>query len=120
VEDDEAVQQSNRSLLESFGYKTLIASDGIEAISLYVKYQHDIKVVLVDVIMPNIDGISVVRTLQKINPTVKIIVVSGVASNRDIALAAKATRFLEKPYLLEDLLRSVYDLINDKDLALDE
>lgn len=111
VDDDLAVRQANQSLLASHHYTTLLASDGIEAIALYAKHQADIDVVLMDVMMPNMDGIATIRALQKMNPDVKIIAVSGLPANQGSVLAAGATAFLAKPYTLEELLKQLYALV---------
>jgi CheY-like chemotaxis protein len=111
VEDDLAVQQADRALLESYEYQTLVANDGIEAIALYAQRQHEIAVVLMDMMMPNLDGIKAIRTLIAMNPQVKIVAMSGVSSNRSAALAAGAKIFLAKPYTLADLVKSLANLV---------
>lgn len=111
VDDDPAVQQTNRALLESRHYTTLIANNGIEAIALYAQNRDQIRVILIDVMMPNMDGITAVRTLHKINPQVKILAISGLSTNRDPVLAAGATLFLSKPYTLEELLGNLQILL---------
>jgi PAS domain S-box-containing protein len=110
VEDDPVIQSTNRSLLETHGYQTLIASDGIEAIALYSEQRQQIRAVLMDVMMPNLDGISAMRSLKRLNPAVKVIAVSGLASTQEAMLAAGATVFLSKPYPLEKLLRTVSEM----------
>jgi PAS domain S-box-containing protein len=112
VDDDPAIRQANQSILESYHYKTLVAKDGAEAIALYTHHQTEIDIVLMDVMMPNVDGITVVRALQKMNPMVKIIALSGLPANRDPVLAAGATLFLPKPCNLGDLLQYLHSLIN--------
>jgi CheY-like chemotaxis protein len=114
VDDDAAVQSSNQSLLESHHYSTLVVNDGIEAIALYAKHQNNIKAVLMDIMMPNMDGVMTIRTLQKMNPKIQIIAVSGLSSHRESVLAAGAKQFLEKPYTVEQLLNSIYDLVNNQ------
>jgi PAS domain S-box-containing protein len=114
VDDDAAVQRTNQSLLESHRYNLFMANDGVEAIALYAKHQKSISVVLMDLMMPNMDGITAIRTLHKMNPQVKIIALSGLSSNRESVLAAGAKVFLPKPYIAEDLLRTVYSLVNDR------
>jgi CheY-like chemotaxis protein len=111
VDDDLAVQRINQSLLESNHYTTLVANDGIDALSLYASHQRSVKVILIDVMMPNMDGVTAVRTLRNINPSVKIIAISGLTSNREPVLAAGADVFLSKPYTLEHLLRTISDLV---------
>jgi PAS domain S-box-containing protein len=111
VDDDVDVQRTNQALLESYCYKTLIANDGLEAIAIYAQQQDQIKVVLIDIMMPKMDGITAVRRLRKLNSQVKIIAISGLSSNRAPVLAAGANLFLAKPYATEDLLSHLYDLI---------
>jgi PAS domain S-box-containing protein len=113
VEDNSAVQYIHCSILESHGYQTLIARDGVEAIALYAKHQDDVQVVLMDVMMPDMDGISAIRVLRRLNPDVKIIAMSGLRSNRESTLAAGASVFLAKPFVMEELLRVLYSLIHD-------
>jgi CheY-like chemotaxis protein len=80
VDDGLAVQSTQRFLLERYHYRILVATDGIEAIALYVKHQAEIQVVLLDVMMPNMDGIGAIRVLRTMNPAIKIIAISGLAT----------------------------------------
>lgn len=111
VDDDIAVQLSTRSLLESHYYNVVSASDGIEAIELYVRHHHDIKLVILDIMMPKMSGIALIQQLKATNPTVKIIAMSGLPENREPALAAGAKVFLPKPYTLDHLLENLRMLL---------
>ena len=113
VDDDDAVQCSTQSLLEHSDYKTFVANDGVQAIECYRQFQDDISLIVLDVMMPNMDGITLIQTLKSLNPAAKIIAISGLSTNRDPVLAAGASVFLAKPYPLEDLLRSVWNLVRD-------
>jgi PAS domain S-box-containing protein len=107
VDDEIVIQQTTKVVLEEYNYKTLIAQDGIEAITIYAKHQKEISVVLMDLIMPNLDGLITMRTLLTMNPEVKIIATSGLPTNHQQILAAGAQEFLIKPYKTCDLLRMV-------------
>jgi len=74
-----------KTALEAHNYKVLTAS-GIEAIELYAQHKDEISVVLTDMMM--MDGSTTIRTLQKMNPQIKIIAASGLASNDKVAEAA--------------------------------
>jgi CheY-like chemotaxis protein len=50
------------------GYRTMTASDGIEAIALYAGHKQDVSVVLRDLMMPELDSATIIRTLHKLNP----------------------------------------------------
>ncbi|WP_416669857.1 PAS domain S-box protein [Egbenema bharatensis] len=111
VDDEAAVQQTNQTLLESFNFRTLTARDGLEAIERYREHSLEVSLVLMDVMMPNMDGVSLIRHLRRINPQVKIVAISGLPSNQQPILAAGANLFLTKPYSPTDLLAAIHDLM---------
>ncbi|WP_414526357.1 response regulator [Nodularia chucula] len=109
VDDEPAIREITKTSLENHNYQAITASDGIEAIALYVENQHQISLVLTDMVMPCMDGITTIKTLQKINPKVKIIAVSGLNTNEKVNavhnLGVKA--FLGKPYTAHQLLQAI-------------
>lgn len=111
VEDDIPVQQATRVSLEHYQYTTLVANNGIDAIELYTQHRNDVKVIIIDIMMPDMDGITAIRVLKSMNPQAVIIAVSGLSIHREAALAVGARLFLEKPYTLESLLYSVHHLV---------
>ncbi len=82
VDDEAAIRQITKTTLETYDYKVITGSDGMEAVALYVEYEDSVSVAIVDMMMPRMDGAKTIRTLQKINPKVKIIAVSGYADYR--------------------------------------
>jgi PAS domain S-box-containing protein len=112
IDDDPAIQFATQALLEQYQYTTMIAQDGIEALELYAKRRDEIQVVLMDVMMPNMDGIITARTFRKINPQVQIIAMSGLSTKREPVLAAGAKCFLAKPYTAEELLKTVSGIVS--------
>jgi len=107
VDDDDAVLHSTRSLLEHYGYGTVVANDGAEAIAVYGQHRDEVQMVVLDVMMPTMDGIALVKQLKQSNPGLKIIAISGLIENQEAALEAGADSFLVKPYALAELLRQV-------------
>lgn len=114
VEDETSIQEITRVALENYNYRTMIASDGQEALSLFAQNQQEIKVVLMDIMMPKLDGINAIRTLQKINPLIKIIATSGLITNKQLALEADVKTFLLKPYTNSQLLQALTEVIGGK------
>ena len=106
VEDEAPLRETLRELLENSGYRVLTACDGAEAIAMYDAHKHDIPVVLLDMVMPHLEGLSTFRVLQKINPQIKIIATSGRApdDNVDEILCEREAVFLPKPFTAEKLL----------------
>ncbi len=113
VDDEESICQVTKLSLEVGGYQVITAKDGIEAITLYAEHKEKISLVLADMMMPSMDGSLTIRTLQKINPNVRIIAVSGLESNSKIAEQAGSSvkSFLLKPYSGQELLKTVHDVM---------
>lgn len=113
VDDEAEIREIAKIVLEKYNYQTLTASNGIEAIALYAKHKKQISAVLMDIMMPEIDGITTIRILQKMNPQVKIIACSGI--NPNIALAnadhTAVDLVVAKPYTAPDLLNSLHYIL---------
>ncbi|MEA5601642.1 response regulator [Nostoc sp. UHCC 0252] len=116
VDDEDSILEVTQTWLEKNAYKVIVASDGIDAIALYTKYQQEISVVLVDMMMPGMDGPTTINVLRKINPNIKIIGVSGLACNHEMIkiLGNSVKILLSKPYTPSDLLRNLHMVINTK------
>jgi PAS domain S-box-containing protein len=114
VDDEPAIQEITRASLETYNYKTLVASDGIEAIALYAQNRNKISAVLMDMMLPSLDGLTAIRTLQKINPAVKIVATSGLAYSSKLAEASTTniSGFLSKPYTVKELLLALQKALN--------
>jgi PAS domain S-box-containing protein len=114
VDDEPAIQEITRASLETHNYNTLIASDGIEAIALYAQNRNKISAVLMDMMLPSLDGLTAIRTLQKINPEVKIIATSGLMSSSKLteASAVGIKTFLSKPYTVKELLLTLQKVLS--------
>ncbi|NJN59212.1 MAG: response regulator [Leptolyngbyaceae cyanobacterium SL_5_9] len=114
VDDEAAICEITKASLEAYHYEVMTANDGIEAIALYAQHRDKIRVVLVDMMMPSMDGFTTIRTLHKIDPEVSIIAVSGLTSNQQSALLSGVgvKAFLSKPYTAEKLLRTLRDVLD--------
>lgn len=114
VDDETTIQEITKTALQTYGYQALVANDGIEALSLYVKHQTEIAAVLMDMVMPTMDGTLTIRTLQKIDPQVKVIATSGrVSSDRATeTLGTQVKAFLPKPYTIKELLEALAQVIH--------
>lgn len=114
AEDEGSIREITSSTLKTYGYKVLTSSDGAEAVALYAQNKDNVKVVLMDMMMPVMDGHASIRAIHKINPRVKVIAVSGLAEKDKIAKigSSHAKAFLPKPYTTERLLKTIHDVIN--------
>lgn len=109
VDDESSILEITRQTLETFGYRVLVAKDGTEAVALYAENRDNVSVVLTDMMMPVMDGASTIRVLRRMNPGVKVIAASGMASSgselNTVELGVQA--FLRKPYRAELLLKTL-------------
>jgi hypothetical protein len=113
VDDEVTICQITKSTLESHNYKVLTASDGIEALALYAQYKDEISVVLIDLMMPGMDGSTTILTLQRMNPQVQIIAMSGLMSNWTTAQKRSLgiQYFLPKPFTSQALLSTLREVL---------
>ena len=115
VDDESAIRKITKSSLEAYNYRVLTASNGIEALEIYAKYQQEINLVLLDMMMPEMDGETTIETLQKINSQVKIIAMSGLVLNYITvphhSMCVKA--FMSKPCTGKDLLHAIAKVSRD-------
>lgn len=115
VDDEAAIREVTKSSLETHNYQVMTASDGVEAVSVYAQNKESISVVLLDMMMPIMDGDVTIRTLQKINSEVKIIGISGLLSNQKVAENAGTgvKAFLSKPCTAKELLQTINVVITE-------
>ena len=103
VDDEEAIRKVAQRTLERFGYRVTTASDGAEALALYVRHQDEIAVVLTDMAMPVMDGPALIAGLRGMNPRVRVIASSGLTS----AVEVGVPHFIAKPYTASAVLKAV-------------
>ena len=106
-------------LLEKFflqhGYHILSASDGEQALEIYRSYKPRISAVLLDIRLPKTTGEEVFRRLKEENAAVKVVIASGYLAadvKNDLAFAG-VKRFVNKPYVLDDLLKVFQEVIEN-------
>jgi two-component system, cell cycle sensor histidine kinase and response regulator CckA len=115
VEDEPAIQEVATVFLEDCNYRVLTASDGMEAIALYQTHQQDISLVLMDITMPSLDGVSAIHSITQLNPQVKIIAMSGLATHSQLTatFGQNVKAFLPKPYTMQELLQTLWHVMNN-------
>ncbi|MGH2553302.1 MAG: response regulator transcription factor [Chitinophagaceae bacterium] len=112
VEDEENLHEALKLNLELEGYEVTSAFDGVSAIKTIHKEYFDL--IILDVMLPEMDGINVTETIRISNNEVPILILSAKNSSADRVLGLKkgADDYLTKPFNLEELLLRIYKLIN--------
>ncbi len=120
VEDELAMLNWLKQVLEDEGYRVLTATDGIEAIEIYTRYHDQIDLVLCDIALPKLDGWSVFLRLRQLNPRLKMILNSGLldAKIKSDMMRAGVLDFIPKPYALETISKRVRDALRTHSLGL--
>jgi len=115
VDDEQSIREITKHTLESNGYKVITASNGVEAIALFAQNKDKIEVVLTDLAMPVLGGESTIKAIQKINPSIRIIITSGLLThNIEEGTYGKALKgFLQKPFTSEKLLKMIHDVLKN-------
>lgn len=113
VDDEASIVQMTSAVLESAGYRVISARDGAAAITLYSQNSDEISVVLLDMMMPGLDGLQTFDELRRINPEVSVIACSGLrtAQREAEVLEHGARLFIPKPYTEDQLLRALVEVL---------
>ncbi len=109
VDDEELVRTSGRRLLEKLGYKVLLAENGQVALSTYEAHQQEIVLVILDLIMPVMNGVETCEGLKARDSQVRVLLSSGYSRQKitDQLFSLGASGFLQKPYTLKRLSEEV-------------
>ena len=108
VDDEAAIREIAREVLEASGYRVLAAGDGSEAVELYAQHPREIAAVVCDMRMPIMDGPATVRALRRIDPRVAVVATSGLGDEAGGA-PHEGWLFLPKPYTADALLVALRD-----------
>jgi len=106
VDDEEAIREVASAMLEKNGYRVLTAENGAEGLVTYSKHREEIRAVITDMVMPVMDGATLMRVLRSYSPKLRIIAMSGLAEQEDVAFKAEnqANAFLCKPFTSDQIL----------------
>jgi two-component system cell cycle sensor histidine kinase/response regulator CckA len=114
VEDEEAVRAFARTVLEKNGYLVIEAAGGMSALARVATREHEVDLLVTDVVMPQMGGRELARNLAHISPHVKVLYVSGYTGNaiQHHAILEQGADFLQKPFSSRELLAKVRQLLD--------
>lgn len=113
VDDEDVVVEVSRDILEALGYNTLIARSGKEAIEVYINNQDNIDMVLLDLIMPNLNGGETYDKMKEVNPNIKALLSSGYSIDGQGAEVLKrgCNGFIQKPFKIDELSKKIREIL---------
>ncbi len=113
VDDEPAVQMVGKAMLERLGFQVLQADDGLQALQIYRHHADAIRLVILDMTMPRLNGEETFRELRRLNPKIKVILISGYNEQEATShFAGKGLAgFLQKPFLFDDLEKAIASVL---------
>jgi len=113
VDDERMVRRSGQRLLEKLGYKVLLAEDGLAAVRTFAAKRDQISAVMLDLIMPVMDGAETLARLKEIDPGVPVLLSSGYSREEqaDELIKKGANGFIQKPFDLATLRSRMAELL---------
>ncbi len=109
VDDDEIIRKMGKRTLETYGYQVLLAADGNEAVDIYQEKMDEIHLVILDLIMPNMDGKKAFQALKQINPGIKALLASGTrqTTRNNPLIESGECGFIQKPFMASQILHTI-------------
>ena len=109
VDDEDAVREVATALLNDFGFSTLTASDGEDGVRIFRENQDEIKAVLLDLTMPNMNGEEAFYEMKKIRNDVKVVISSGYSEQAAMEhfSGEGLAGFIQKPYRVQELISAI-------------
>jgi PAS domain S-box-containing protein len=105
VDDEPMIINVGKALLERLGYKVIIAASGMAAVNIYEADKDKIDIVILDIIMPGMNGIETYKRLKRCNPEIKVLFSSGYSMDEGSSeiMNLDTNGFIQKPYRFEKL-----------------
>jgi len=113
VDDEQRILDVGRTICKALGYTVFTAASGQDALKIYAKKKNDINVVVLDMIMPGMDGLDVFIALKKINPDIKVLLSTGYAidENAQEMLRQGCKGYILKPYSMLDFSHKLREVL---------
>ncbi|WP_448561582.1 response regulator [Trichothermofontia sp.] len=115
VDDETAICEITKATLETYNYRVLTANDALSAIALVAEYQDQLQGILIDLMMPVMDGLSTIPLIRHLRPNLAIVAMSGLGASEPTLQAEKlgVQYFLPKPFTTKELLEVLYQVQKD-------
>ena len=116
VEDEPQILELMQDMLLRMGYQVLKASDGEKALEIFRNEKDDIKMVIIDILMPGMDGRRLFKALKDVNPDIKVLISSGYDETTALEGMApyRPEGYIQKPYRFSSLKEKLSEILKDR------
>jgi len=114
ADDEEPMRRLAREILEAYGYRVLLAEDGVEAVEIIRGQNGEIDLVILDMVMPKMGGRETYLRMKETHPLIKVLLSTGYSRDEKAQeiLDSGAMGFVQKPYHVDSLLSAVRDVLD--------
>ena len=117
ADDERSILKLAKNTLETHGYRVLTANDGHEALALFERHVSSVRAVIIDLMMPNLDGTSAITQLRSKRPALPIVAISGTDLEPDRPVQHKGIAFLSKPFTVQSLLSALNSALGKAEVS---
>ena len=109
VDDNDTVRENYKAILTSLNYNVIEASNGLEAVDVFIRHQNEVMLIISDLVMPKLGGFEAIKQMEKVRSDVKVIFVTGYDKDEAMKDEGYSENYavLSKPYSIESLSRAI-------------
>ena len=114
VDDEDHVLDACQAMLNRLGYNTLTAQNGKKAVEIFQNEKASIDLIILDMIMPGMDGLTAYEQFKEINPDIKVLLSSGysITDNVKAIVNKGCDEFIQKPFSLNQISLTIRELLD--------
>jgi len=113
VDDIEWIRSFLNDVLPMFGYSVICAEDGMDGLKKYTENKDKIQVMLLDVVMPKLNGIELFEEINKLESNIKVLFMSGYNDNFDVSNPQDKIKCISKPFKIKTLLKELREVLDN-------
>ena len=115
IDDEEPILSNLCYFLNEKGYDVTSASDGLKGLKLFKEDPNGFDLIITDIVMPKLSGMSLISIIKKKSPNTPIIAITGWGEYPEaLALESQANKVFSKPFELSEIDKTINDLISSK------
>ena len=112
IDDEDMLRDVLKEVLTMVGFSAIFASSGVEGLELFKDHSDRIKLILLDVLMPEMGGVETYKAITEIDPDMKFIFMSGFPDNEALAIQELTGdfAFIKKPFSVQEIIKKIKEM----------